>query len=164
MRVGLNIPKRVIPHRILVTRHLLLFKRPIRQLDLVREQITPRQRMPQLELGPKRLHSPIPPRTLIDLDNPVIVRVTLEARVSVRADLVLEFNVRDRWAHVVRVETFGGGDVFEADGHAVADRDEGLSRPVVVGDAVKCSVDDAPVIVAVDVGVEGDLLFYMRKA
>lgn len=58
MRIRLDIPQRVLPRRVLIARnldispitdryaHLLLLESPIRQLDLVREQITSRQRMP----------------------------------------------------------------------------------------------------------------------
>lgn len=159
MRIRLDIPKGIIPDRILVTRHLLLLICPIRQLDLMREQIASCQRMTQLELRPQGLHIPIPPRALIDLHNPIIVRITLEARVPVRADFVLEVDVRDGWTHIVRVEALGGGDMFEADGHAVVNGNEGLGLPVIVRDTVKGAVDYAPVVVPVEVGVEGNLLF-----
>ena len=101
----LDKPQRIRPGRVLITCHLLLLKSPIGQLDLVREQVTPRQGMPQPKNRPQR---PQPLRRLLvplvsalNLHKPVVVGVTDETAVAVRRHFVLEINVRNGWAVVV---------------------------------------------------------------
>ena len=99
----LDKPQRIRPGRILITRHLLLLKPLVGQLDLVREQITSRQGMPQPKNRPQR---PQPLRRLLvplvsalNLHKPVVVGVT--DAVAVRRHFILEINVRNGRAVVV---------------------------------------------------------------
>ena len=74
MGIRLNHPQRVILDSILVASNFLLLKSPLRKLNLVREQVTAGECMPQPELGPQG------PKTLsclaillvafVNLDNP----------------------------------------------------------------------------------------------
>ena len=98
--VGLDIPQRILPGGVLVARHLvtvsldpamikradlLLLVRPVGQLDLVREEVTPAQNMPESELrpqGPELMPSLSIPFALglrSELDNKVVIRVSGKA-------------------------------------------------------------------------------------
>lgn len=156
MIARLNHPQRVRLHGILITRHLLLLISPLRQLNLMRKQITPRQHMPQPKLCPQRLQRF---RPAIELNDPIVIRVAYEARHTVRGDLVLEFNLGYGRTEVVRVQVLFGGEVAELEASAVGDESKGVERlPVVEGVALFGTVKDAPFVVLVDVGVESDLL------
>lgn len=52
MCARLHEPQRIIPHSILIASDLLLLPSPIRQLDLMREEIAPSKRVPQPEMRP----------------------------------------------------------------------------------------------------------------
>ena len=166
MPARLDIPQRIRLDRILITRHLLLLKAPLRELHLMRKQITPRQRMPQPKLGPQRPNlpptQPIPPPHIppLNLHDPVVVRVPDEPGHAVRGDLVLEVHVGDGRADVVRVEALLRGDVLELDAHVGVDGLERGGGVVEGGVPVERGVDDEPVVVVVDVRVEGYLLFW----
>lgn len=153
----LNIPQRVVQNRLLIAGHLLLLVRPIRQLDFVREEVAPRQRVPQAELRSQRADPlarlAIPVVALDDLDDPVIVRVSDEASHAVRGDLLLEVHIGYWWAEVVRVQGLVGRGVAELD--ACASRDVGniLGLPIDVWVAELGRVDDAPVVIGVNVWV-----------
>jgi hypothetical protein len=165
MRVGLRVPDRVRSTRVFVTSHLLLIEPPIRQLDLVREQIAPSQSMSQPELGPQRpqtLHGRLvlPIRVLpIELYEEVIVRVTFETFEPVSRHLVLVIDFGHGRSDVVRVELLVRHDVVEPDLHPVRDyRRWSLGLVIRDGFLGHCIVEDVPIVVLVLVRVEGDLL------
>ena len=54
MVVRFNVPKLIGQDSLLVACHLLLFETPLRELDLVREQIATRHDVSQPELRPQR--------------------------------------------------------------------------------------------------------------
>jgi hypothetical protein len=150
--------------RILVASYLLLLETPVGELDLVREEVTPGEEMPQLELGPERLNlllrDPSVALGLVDLDNPMVVRVAVEPFEPIRRDFVLVVDFGDRSADVVRVELLVSGGVVEDESGAVENGRDGY---VVfgVGDVrVDGRVLDEPEVVVVAVRVQGDLLFY----
>ncbi len=99
----------------LVASDFLLLKRPLWELDLVGEQIAARHGMLEPELRPERPDAlrrlPIAPVTLVDLDNPVVVRVPRVARDAIAGDFVLKLDVGHRRADVVRVQRLLGLNV-----------------------------------------------------
>ena len=54
----LDVPQRVGHDRVLVARHLLLLVRPVWQLDLVREQVAPGERVTEAAVRLERLEAP----------------------------------------------------------------------------------------------------------
>lgn len=163
MLSGFDEPDRVWLHRLLVTRYLLLFKGPVRQLDFVREQITPCHRMPQSEVRPEGSQAlrrlAVTLVALVDLHNPVVVRITRVVRHAIARYLLLEVDIRDRRTLVMRVQVLVRRDVLQLDLHARLDVREGLGLPVMVWVAITGRIQDSPVVVVVTVWVEGDLLF-----
>lgn len=162
VRVGLDIPKRILMARVLVARNLLLLESPIGKFNLMREKVAPRKKMPQLELRPQRFNlllreSSVALR-LVDLDDPVVVGVTVEPFEPVRRDFVLVVHLGDGSADVVRVKLLVRRGVVEDEGGAVEDGTDG--RVVLwIGDGrVGGAVQDEPEVVVVAVRVEGDLL------
>lgn len=166
MDVRLNIPDRIRPNSIFITRHFLLLEPPLRQLNLVRKQITPRKLMPQPKLRlqrPQPLHgSHVHPISILNFYDPVVIRVACEARKAISGHFVLEIDVGDGCADVVRVEAFCGGDVFEADDGAGCYPDGVGVGPVEIVGAFGGDVEDPPVVVTVAMWVERDLLLYER--
>lgn len=162
MRVRFDHPQRVRPNRVLVARHLLLLKAPLRQLDLVREEVAPRERVPEPELGSDRAQALGRLRVLavavLNLDEPVVVHVAREALHAVPGDLVLEIDVADRRAQLVRVQVLVRRDVLELDAHVRRDVVQRLDLVVEVRVALRGGVYDEPVVVRVAVRVERDLL------
>ena len=112
---GLNHPKGVWFHRVLVACHLLLLKTPVRQFDFMRKEVTASQGVPQPEDGPQRAKSrgrfPVLLVAVLDLDEPVIVRIPDEFLHSVGGDLILEIDIRDRRPEIVRVEVLFRDDM-----------------------------------------------------
>lgn len=162
MRVSLHDPKRVEPNRVLVTRNLLLLEPPLRELDLVRKQVASGQRMAQSKHRPERAEAlgrlPVRAVAVVNLDEPVVVHVAGEPRHAVSRHLVLEIDVRDRRAQLVRVQVLLRRDMPELDTRA---RRHVLQRLILVVEmivALGCCVHDLPIVVRVPVGVEGDLL------
>ena len=112
-----DILQQIRPNRILITCHLLLLKPPVGILDLVREQITSCQCMPQPKNRPQRARSlsrlVVPLVSALDLHEPGVVGVASEAAFVVHRNFVLEINVRNGRAVVERVEAPVSGDVLE---------------------------------------------------
>ena len=114
--------------------------------------------MPQSKLSPERLERL---RPTLKFDNPVIVRVAHETWHAVRGHLVLKIDFGYRRAEVVRVEIFFCGEMAELDAHAIRNvlqRVEGL--PVFERVTVLGTVEDAPVVIFVGMGVECNLLLW----
>ena len=162
MLTRLNKPQRIILYRILITRHLLLLKAPLRQLDLVRKEIAPLQRMPQPKLRPQRPHPLlallVPPIPLGNLDDPVIVRISNEALESIRRDLVLEIHLGHRRAVVVRVQVLLRRGVPELDALSVREVNQRVLFVVLGGVPIRRRVQQDPVVIVVSVRVQRDLL------
>ena len=167
MHVGLHEPQRVIAHRILVARHLLLLPSPVGQLDLVREQVAPLQRMAQPERRPQRPYTLIrlliPPIPMLNLHNPIIIRIPRKVRHPIRRHLVLEVDVAHGRADVVRVQVALRLDVAQLDAIAVLDIAQWLRFPFKVWVSDRSRVDYRPVVIFIAVRVEGDLLFYRTR-
>jgi len=99
----------------------------------------------------------------INLNYPVIVGIAHETRESIRGDLVLEFNLRDGWAQVVRVESFLRDDMVQPQGHT---RLDGYKRffgevktSITITMLTAGGVHNEPVVVCVPMWVQRDLLF-----
>lgn len=121
----LNEPQRVGLDSILIARHLLLLVAPFRQFDLVREQVTPSQNMPQPKRRPQSPQAlsrlPIPAIPMLNLHEPVIISVALEPRHTISRDFVLEVDIGHRRTVIMRVEMFLRGYVAELDAHPGGD-------------------------------------------
>lgn len=106
VRVGLNVPQRVLPCRVLVARDLLislvqgrfskadllLFETPVGQFDLVREEVASRHDVSQPELGAQSsqavlgLSIPLPSGLRRDLDDKVVVCISSESARELELD------------------------------------------------------------------------------
>lgn len=162
VRIGLNKPKRVRLHSVLVTRHLLLLVPPLRQLDLVGEQITPLQRMLQPKQRPQRSH-PLPTLlvpliALINLHNPIIIGVPNEVLQPVARHLVLEIHIRHWRAEIVRVQVPLGRDVPKPNARSTRQIREIPVLPVEPWVSLRSRVEDRPVVVMIPMRVQRDLL------
>lgn len=128
----------------------------------MREQIAPRELVPQAELGPQRPEAlealPIALIAVLDLDDKVVVRVALEAGEPVAGDLVLEVDLGHGRAVVVRVQALLGRGMLKPDDHPVRDVRQ-LVLPVrrVCG-VPRGHVEHPPVVVVIPVWVKCDLL------
>lgn len=164
---GLNVPKRVGHDCLLVASNFLLLERPFRELDLVGEQVAARHGVLQPELRPERSDAlrrlPIAPVTLVDLDNPVVVRVTRVAGDAVARDFILELDVGDGRANIVRVQRLLSLNVPELDASTFGDVGDAVVLPGGVRVSGRGSVNDAPVVVRVTVRVQGNLLLCVAK-
>lgn len=94
----------------------------------------------------------------MDLDNPIVVRITRVAGDAVARDFILELDVRDRRADIVRVQRLLGLDVPELDASTLGDVGDAVVLPGGVRVPRRGSVNDAPVVVRVTMRVQGDLL------
>ena len=105
--VGLDLPQRIGQNSLLVASHLLLLETPLRKLDLVRKQVAASHDVPEPELGSEG------PETLarflvtfipfVDFDDPIVIRVSRVAGDTVPGDLLLEVDIGDRRADIVRM-------------------------------------------------------------
>lgn len=95
---------------------------------------------------------------IFNFNDPVVVRVANKAREPVCRNFVLEVDVRNWGTDVVGVEASLGGDVLKANGHVVVNMFYWLGCVVVVGLTLGVSFENSPIVVAVFVRVEGDLL------
>jgi hypothetical protein len=120
--------------------------------------------MSQLELRPQRPQSLtrllIPLITLLDLNDPIIIPIALEARHPICRNFVLKVNIRNGWTEVMRVQMFLGGDMLKPDPHGRFNVLYRLIFPVGIIAVLHSRIDDAPVVVGIAMGVQGDLLFY----
>lgn len=105
MLSGLNEPQRVRLDSLLIARNFLLLKAPLRELDLVREQVTACHRMLQPEVrpeGPQALRRlAVPLVALVYFHDPVIVCVAWVVGHAIPRDLLLEVDIGHWWALVV---------------------------------------------------------------
>lgn len=99
-----NVPERVQFHSILVARHFLLFKSPLRQFDLMGEKVTAGHIMSQTKLSPQGSKTlarlPVASVTVIDLDNPVVVRVAGKVWDAISGHFILEIDF-GHWRTVI---------------------------------------------------------------
>ena len=139
-----------------------MFVGPIRQFDFVREEIAARLCVSEPELGAKGLKPfsrfLVPPVALVNFDIPVVVRIAYITRDAVSRYLLLEVDIRDRRAVVVRVEVLLGGGVAQLDAGSRSEVGDRLGEPVSGWVSVLRRVEEEPVIVVVSVRVERDLL------
>lgn len=169
MLIGLNVPQRVFPSRVLVTSHLLLFVTPVRQFDFVREQVASRQSVPQPKLAAESLE-PVFSLLIIlsscalgDFHNEIIIGITSKAGETVARNFILEINLADRRSNVVGVKALFGRDMLETNFGAGENIFKGKFVPGIRGRSVGGrSVNDSPNVVVISVGVESDLLLCVR--
>lgn len=176
MGVGLDVPQTVGLDRVLVARNLLLLEAPLGEFDLttnqdqstfrgragychylVREQITPLQRMPQPENRPN-CPKPSPGGLILtipilDLHDPIIVCVTNKTGEPITRHLILEIDIADGRTDVMGVQALERRDVFQADLHVVGDPGDGLGGVVVVRGAFDVGVREPPGVIVVSVRV-----------
>jgi hypothetical protein len=126
----------------------------------VRKQVAAGQRMAQPKLGSQSLDGLASTCSFFNLDDPVVVCVALESRVSIRADLVLEVHIRDGRANVMRVQTLLCSDVLKSNSLPITNKGEGLGSPVKVRLSIKGAVYNTPIIIRVNMRIECDLLLY----
>lgn len=168
MLVRLDIPQRVLATRVLVARNFLLLEPPLGQFHLVTEQVTPRQHVAEAEPRPQRLEvglgvlAPIGRLELIDLEDPVVVRVAFEAFEPVARNFVLVVDFADGRADVVRVQLLVRRRVMEYERLPVFDRRRGRVRLDVGDVGIGSRVQDEPDVVVVAVRVQRNLLFCVR--
>ena len=70
---------------------------------------------------------------MFNLDKPVVVCISDKTCHSISRDLVLEFDVRDRWPKIMRVEVLVCNDVPQSDFHPSGYVLEGLISPFCLG-------------------------------
>ena len=166
MCVRLHKPQRVVPHCVLIASDFLLLKPPVGQLDFVREEIAACERMPQLEFRTESSETlgtfAIALIAFFDLNYPVVVGIAHKTGESVRGDLVLELNLRDGWAHVVRVESLFRDHMVQPHSHARLDGHKRYLGEVKIDATISAlaagGIHDEPVIVCIAMWVQGDLL------
>lgn len=162
VEVGLDVPQRVHEHGLLVARHFLLFKSPVRKLDLVREQVTAGLRVPQAEVSAQS------PKTfarllvaLVTLDNfhdPIIVGVSSISRDAITGHFLLEVDVGHGRTDVMRMEGFLRLNVPDLNACARSDVVNIVVGPVSVRITISRCIHDAPIVVGVTVRIESYLL------
>lgn len=102
----------------------------------------------------------IPTGSMLDLDYPIVVRIALEPFVTIGRHLILEVNIRNRRADIMRVKVFERRDVFQSNCRSIFDVFDWVgSVGWIVGLLLK-GATDPPVVIVVIVRVEGDLLLF----
>lgn len=170
MVVGLDVPKTVGEGAALGAGNLLLFRGPIRKLDLVGEKNTASHDVHQLELGvngTKTFLSNAALRLLLNnLDTEKVVGISIEALIAISRDLVLPISLGNRGTNVMRMETTMGRQMIKTENRAILDIGgfgEVVPRASSVDgltiDAERLSlVLEEPDVVVILVGIESNLL------
>jgi hypothetical protein len=157
-------PQRVSHDSVFVTCYLLLLPSPLRQLDLMREKITPSQCVSQSEVSPQCPQALsrflIPLIALRNFQIPIIVGITYEAGHTICAHFVLKINVGDGRSDIVRVKRFVRLNMTQFNAHMRFQQLQRLRLPVGLVATISGCVQNPPEVVCVAVRIQCDLLFY----
>src|SRR5580658_645656 len=125
MLVLFNVPNAVRKSSSLSASDFLLFRSPLGELDLVREQYAASHDVNKFELGlngPNTILGLLPIGHLLDdLNTEVVISIALKTLVSVCRNLILPIGLGDRRSNIMRMEASVGGYVVKLDGISVLD-------------------------------------------
>lgn len=168
--IALNIPNTVRDRATTSASYLLLFRRPVRQLHLMRKENATGHDMNKPELGfdgAKTLLSGTAFRLLLhNLNSEEIVGITFKSLVTISRYLILPISFRDRGSDIVGVKAAVGIDMVQSKNSPIGDvtglREEVPGVGTVDGLAIRAQwlslILEEPQIVLILVRIQGNLL------